>query len=74
MLTCQAAVVREKSGPFRLETIGIEDPRDEEVLVRIAGVGMCHTDLVVRDQYFPTPLPPSWAMKGRAWWRRWAVA
>ena len=28
-----------------------------EVLVRIAGVGVCHTDIVVRDQYFPTPLP-----------------
>lgn len=57
MLTYQAAVIRETNGPFRMETLEIEDPRDEEVLVRIAGVGMCHTDLVVRDQYFPTPLP-----------------
>lgn len=52
-----AAVVREKSGPFTIETVDLEDPRDDEVLVRIVGVGMCHTDLVVRDQYFPTPLP-----------------
>ncbi len=52
-----AAVVREKSGPFVVETVRLEDPRDDEVLIRIAGVGMCHTDLVVRDQYFPTPLP-----------------
>ncbi|HKR90136.1 MAG TPA: NAD(P)-dependent alcohol dehydrogenase [Phenylobacterium sp.] len=57
MLTMSAAVVRKKSGPFVVETIGLEAPRDDEVLVRIAGVGMCHTDLVVRDQYFPTPLP-----------------
>ncbi len=27
------------------------------MLVRIAGVGICHTDLVCRDQYFPVPLP-----------------
>jgi aryl-alcohol dehydrogenase len=53
----QAAVVREKGGPFKIETISLDEPRENEVLVRIAGVGMCHTDLVVRDQYFPTPLP-----------------
>ena len=53
----QAAVTREKEGPFTIETVTLEDPRDNEVLVRIRGVGMCHTDLVVRDQYFPTPLP-----------------
>ncbi len=57
MLTMTAAVVREKAGPFVCETVQLEDPRDDEVLLRIVGVGMCHTDLVVRDQYFPTPLP-----------------
>lgn len=53
----KAAVVREKSGPFVIEDVVLDAPRANEVLVRIAGVGMCHTDLVVRDQYFPTPLP-----------------
>ncbi len=57
MARITAAVVREKAGPFRVEAIELEEPRDDEVLVRIKGVGMCHTDLVVRDQYFPTPLP-----------------
>lgn len=57
MLETKAAVVREKGGAFCVEDIRLEDPRDNEVLVRISGVGMCHTDLVVRDQYFPTPLP-----------------
>lgn len=57
MLETQAAVVREKGGAFAIETVRLEAPRDHEVLVHIKGVGMCHTDLVVRDQYFPTPLP-----------------
>lgn len=57
MTTINAAVVREKGGAFTIEQVDLDDPRDNEVLVRIAGVGMCHTDLVVRDQYFPTPLP-----------------
>ena len=52
-----AAVVRSKSGPFYVEPIDLDDPRDEEVLVKIHGTGVCHTDIVVRDQYFPTPLP-----------------
>ncbi|ATE64156.1 NAD(P)-dependent alcohol dehydrogenase [Rhizorhabdus dicambivorans] len=57
MATMNAAVVREKGGAFAIEKVVLEEPRDNEVLVRIAGVGLCHTDLVVRDQFFPTPLP-----------------
>ena len=53
----KAAVVREKSGPFVLEEIELDDPRDDEILVRIVASGLCHTDLVVRDQYLPSPLP-----------------
>jgi len=57
MPTIQAAVVREQSGPFRLEAVQLDEPRENEVLVEIHGTGVCHTDIVVRDQYFPTPLP-----------------
>jgi aryl-alcohol dehydrogenase len=53
----KAAVVREKSGAFSLEDLELEEPREDEVLVRIAGVGICHTDLACRDQYVPVPLP-----------------
>ena len=57
MPTITAAVIREKGGPFVIESIELDEPRANEVLVKILGVGMCHTDLIVRDQYFPTPLP-----------------
>lgn len=52
-----AAVVREKEQPFSLENLEIEEPREDEVLVRIVGAGLCHTDLIVRDQWYPVPLP-----------------
>lgn len=52
-----AAVARAANAPFSIEPIGIEEPRGGEVLVRIAGVGLCHTDLVARDQLIPIPLP-----------------
>jgi len=51
-----AAVVREQ-GSFALETVLLEDPRDDEILVRVVAAGLCHTDLVVRDQVYPVPLP-----------------
>lgn len=53
----QAAVVREESGPFEIETLELEEPREGEILVRIVGAGICHTDLAVRDQHRETPLP-----------------
>ncbi len=52
-----AAVAREAHADFSVETVQIEMPRANEVLVRIAGVGLCHTDLVARDQFIPIPLP-----------------
>lgn len=52
-----AAVVREKGGPFRLEALEIEAPRADEILVRVVATGVCHTDLVMRDQMLPIPQP-----------------
>ena len=52
-----AAVARTPRGDFSIETLDIEAPRVGEVLVRIAGVGLCHTDLIFRDQFAPYPLP-----------------
>ncbi|MGV9797685.1 NAD(P)-dependent alcohol dehydrogenase [Mycobacterium sp. NPDC003449] len=51
------AVVRAPGGPFTIEPARISAPRNDEVLVEIAAVGVCHTDLIVRDQYYPVPLP-----------------
>lgn len=52
-----AAVVRNAGGNFTIETLALDEPRDDEVRVRIVATGLCHTDLVVRDQVLPTPLP-----------------
>jgi aryl-alcohol dehydrogenase len=60
----KAAVVRQKGGPFHIEDIELDEPREDEVLVRIAGTGLCHTDLSGRDQRFPTPLPAVFGHEG----------
>ncbi|MGQ9425564.1 NAD(P)-dependent alcohol dehydrogenase [Gilvimarinus sp. F26214L] len=53
----QAAVVRQKGGPMELEQITHKELRPGEVLVRVVATGMCHTDMVARDQVFPVPHP-----------------
>lgn len=53
----RAAVVRSKSGGFELENIQVDAPRRDEVLVKIVATGMCHTDMVARDQVYPVPHP-----------------
>jgi aryl-alcohol dehydrogenase len=53
----KAAVVREKGGPFRIETLSLEGPRRDEVLVKVVATGMCHTDMIARDKVYPVPLP-----------------
>lgn len=51
-LRTTALVVDEPGGDFILTEVHLEEPRDDEVLVRIVATGLCHTDLVV-----PTMLP-----------------
>jgi aryl-alcohol dehydrogenase len=60
----KAAVVREKGGPFVIEEIQLDEPRADEVLVRIVSTGLCHTDLVARMQFLPIPLPGVFGHEG----------
>ena len=45
----KAAVLRTGDGPFSIEELDLEGPQANEVLVRLAAVGMCHTDLLSRE-------------------------
>ncbi|KFG72863.1 NAD(P)-dependent alcohol dehydrogenase [Streptomyces mutabilis] len=55
--TVTAAVARTKGAPLTIETLRLDDPRDNEVRVRMVASGVCHTDAIVRDGVYPTPLP-----------------
>lgn len=52
-----AVLCREQGKEFTLEEIEIGAPREGEVLVRVVSAGVCHTDLICRDQWYPVPLP-----------------
>ncbi len=53
----QAALVESAGGPFTVHDVDIEEPRPDEILVRITAVGICHTDLSTR-QIWPQPRLP----------------
>jgi aryl-alcohol dehydrogenase len=55
----KAAVTFKTADKFKVETLELSDPNDDEVLVRIVGSGICHTDLGARDGHLPIPPPPS---------------
>ncbi|CAH0496101.1 NAD(P)-dependent alcohol dehydrogenase [Novosphingobium sp. CECT 9465] len=57
MTAIRAAVCREGQAGFSIEEARIDAPRAGEVLVRIVGAGVCHTDMAVRDRQLPVPLP-----------------
>lgn len=57
MTTTTAAVVESAGSGFALQEIGLEEPRDDEVLVRMTAAGLCHTDLGVAHGALPFPLP-----------------
>jgi aryl-alcohol dehydrogenase len=52
-----AAVTESKGAPFALRELEVGELRPDEVLVKVAASGICHTDLICRDQWYPVPLP-----------------
>ncbi|MEM8857646.1 MAG: NAD(P)-dependent alcohol dehydrogenase [Chloroflexota bacterium] len=57
MIEIQAAVLRSVSEPFQIEPLEIDAPQPNEVQVKIAGVGICHTDVKMQNGYRPMPMP-----------------
>ena len=53
----RAAVARGAGKDLSIETITLEDPRPDEILVKVVATGVCHTDLVVMAGHLPTPMP-----------------
>jgi aryl-alcohol dehydrogenase len=49
-----AAVLRKRGGPLEIESLELEGPRDDEVLVRIVASGICRTDIDSCDEWDET--------------------
>jgi len=49
----RAAVLHGYGSPLVLEERADPEPRGEEVVVRVRGAGVCHTDLHMIDGHWP---------------------
>lgn len=52
----RAAVLHSHNAPFEIASVVLQPPQGEDMLVRIVGAGICHTDVVCRAA-FPVPMP-----------------
>ena len=55
--TIRAAVLHEINAPLTIETLELDDPRPDEVLIEVRAAGVCHSDLHYIDGSLPRPLP-----------------
>lgn len=53
----QAAVAWEAGAPLSVEELDLDDPREDEILVRVEAVGVCHTDDSARLGRLPVVFP-----------------
>lgn len=56
-IAVKAAVLRELSAPFQVESLHLADPGVDEILVQVVSAGICHTDIKVSRGYAGVPLP-----------------
>ncbi|KAF2076364.1 hypothetical protein CYY_002321 [Polysphondylium violaceum] len=53
----KAAVLFKNKDLFQIKEIEVDELRSDEILVRIVGVGVCHTDEVIRQNEGLSPFP-----------------
>jgi len=55
--SAEAYVVQEAGAPFKLQKVELDDPLENEVLVKMVASGVCHTDLTVGAGLLPSSFP-----------------
>ncbi len=53
----KAAVLYNFNEPLKVESVRLKPPREDEVVVKVAASGVCHTDLSVIQAKLPMPPP-----------------
>ena len=59
-----AAVKYAGDAEFKIESLTLEAPRANEILVKILGVGLCHTDIVFAGRTDGYPFPAVFGHEG----------
>jgi aryl-alcohol dehydrogenase len=59
------ALLEEVGAPLKLAEVELGPPAEGEILVRIVGAGICHTDISAAEGKIPLPLPTVLGHEGR---------
>ena len=57
LTTCSAPQPFARSRPLRIEEVDLDPPGEGEVLVKVGGAGLCHSDLSMLNGDRPRPVP-----------------
>jgi aryl-alcohol dehydrogenase len=57
MREIKAAVLRAPKSPFSIESVRLDAPRADEVLVELVAAGICHSDVAIVEQIVSLPPP-----------------
>ena len=57
MMKAKAAILYEVGGPWVIEEVDVRDPGPGEVLVKLVGSGLCHSDEHMLTGDMPSPMP-----------------
>jgi Zn-dependent alcohol dehydrogenase len=53
----KAAILYETNTPLKIEEVEIDDPQENEIMIKLEAVGVCHTDLSFMKGEVPVPTP-----------------
>ncbi len=53
----KAAVLYEAGKPLVIENVELDDPKANEIMIKLEAVGVCHTDLSFMKGDMPCPMP-----------------
>jgi aryl-alcohol dehydrogenase len=53
----RAAVAVAPETDLEIRNIRVDEPRPDELGIKIVATGVCHTDAIIRDLWYPVPLP-----------------
>lgn len=57
MISAAAAVLRAGDRPYTIEEVTLDQPGEDQIVVRVAATGFCHSDAVARNPKFADKLP-----------------
>ena len=57
-MRCRGAVIKQTPGRYEIVDLDVEDPRQDEIRVRLVAAGLCHSDDHIATGDLPVGIYP----------------